>query len=108
MALKLKKGIKQLVADAYQEIETIQARDALKLQDDPGVVLVDLRDIFVFSRATAGFQAPSTHRAGCLSSGSIRKAPTTRTFSRRQEIRVFLCGRPAIGAGDAGRAANGS
>ena len=61
MALKLKKGIKQLVADAYQEIETIQARDALKLQDDPGVVLVDLRDIRELTRdgrIPGAFHAP--------------------------------------------------
>ncbi len=35
----------QLVEEANAEIETITVEDALKLQDDDGVVLVDIRDI---------------------------------------------------------------
>ncbi len=61
MALKLKKGIKQLVADAYKEIETIQARDAIPLKDDPNVVLVDLRDVRELARdgrIPGAFHAP--------------------------------------------------
>ncbi|HEY1851452.1 MAG TPA: rhodanese-like domain-containing protein [Candidatus Binataceae bacterium] len=45
MALKLKKGIKELVAEAYAEIETVKVPEALKLKDDSNVLLVDLRDI---------------------------------------------------------------
>jgi rhodanese-related sulfurtransferase len=61
MALKLKKGIKQLVADAYKEIETLQARDAIPLKDDPDVVLVDLRDVRELARdgrIPGAFHAP--------------------------------------------------
>jgi rhodanese-related sulfurtransferase len=61
MALKLKKGIKQLVADAYKEIETIEAADAIPLKDDPNVVLVDLRDIRELARdgrIPGAFHAP--------------------------------------------------
>jgi len=61
VALKLKKGIKELVADAYKEIETIQAGDALRLKDDPNVVLVDLRDIRELARdgrIPGAFHAP--------------------------------------------------
>jgi rhodanese-related sulfurtransferase len=61
MALKLKKGIKQLVADAYAEIETVKAPDAVKLKDDPDVVLVDLRDIRELQRdgrVPGAFHAP--------------------------------------------------
>jgi rhodanese-related sulfurtransferase len=61
VALKLKKGIKELVADAYKEIETIKAPDALKLKDDPNVVLVDLRDIRELARdgrIPGAFHAP--------------------------------------------------
>ena len=61
MALKLKRGIKQLVADAYAEIETVQAADALKLKDDPNVVMVDLRDIRELQRdgrVPGAFHAP--------------------------------------------------
>lgn len=61
MALKLKKGIKQLVAEANAEIETLKAGDALKLKDDPNVVLVDLRDIRELQRdgrVPGAFHAP--------------------------------------------------
>jgi rhodanese-related sulfurtransferase len=61
MALKLKKGIKQLVAEAYAEIETVKAPDAVKLKDDPDVVLVDLRDIRELQRdgrVPGAFHAP--------------------------------------------------
>jgi rhodanese-related sulfurtransferase len=61
MALKLKKGIKQLVAEAYAEIETLKAPEAIKLKDDPNVVLVDLRDIRELQRdgrVPGAFHAP--------------------------------------------------
>jgi rhodanese-related sulfurtransferase len=61
MALKLKKGIKQLVADAYAEIETLKAPEALELKDDPNVVLVDLRDVRELQRdgrIPGAFHAP--------------------------------------------------
>jgi rhodanese-related sulfurtransferase len=61
MALKLKKGIKELVAEAYAEIETLKAPDAVKLKDDPNVVLVDLRDIRELQRdgrVPGAFHAP--------------------------------------------------
>ena len=45
MPLKLKKGIKELVAEANAEVETVSAADALKLKDDPNVLFVDIRDI---------------------------------------------------------------
>ena len=61
MALKLKKGIKQLVAAAYAEIETLKAPEAIMLKDDPNVVLVDLRDIRELQRdgrVPGAFHAP--------------------------------------------------
>lgn len=39
------KGIKALCAEAEAEIETIGAAEAVKLIEDPGVQLVDIRDI---------------------------------------------------------------
>lgn len=45
MPLKLKKTVKDLLAEANAEVETIQARDAIPLQNDPNVVFVDIRDI---------------------------------------------------------------
>ena len=50
MPLKLKKTVKELVAEASAEIETIGAKQAIKLKDDPNVLLVDLRDIRELSR----------------------------------------------------------
>jgi rhodanese-related sulfurtransferase len=41
----LKKGYKQLLAEAEAEIETVSAEEAMQLQDDPNVLLVDIRDI---------------------------------------------------------------
>ena len=50
MALKLKKSVKELVAEANAEIETIDAKTAMKLKEDPNVLLVDLRDIRELNR----------------------------------------------------------
>ena len=47
---KMKKGVKELVAEANAEIETITAAQAITLKDDPGVVIVDLRDIRELAR----------------------------------------------------------
>lgn len=43
--MALKKGFKQLVAEAEAEIETISVEDAKGLVDDEDTVIVDLRDI---------------------------------------------------------------
>ncbi len=61
MAVKIKKGIKELVAEANAEIETITVNDALKLKDDPGVTFVDIRDIRELDRdgrIPGAFHAP--------------------------------------------------
>lgn len=61
MPSKMKKGVKDLVAEANAEIETITAKDALKLKDDSSVVLVDLRDIRELNRdgrVPGAFHAP--------------------------------------------------
>ncbi len=61
MAVKIKKGIKELVAEANAEIETVTVNDALKLKDDPGVTFVDIRDIRELDRdgrIPGAFHAP--------------------------------------------------
>jgi rhodanese-related sulfurtransferase len=45
MAIKLKRTVKQMLAEANAEVETIQAADAIKLKDDPNILFVDIRDI---------------------------------------------------------------
>ena len=39
------KGIKELCAEAEQEIETMTVEEVLAARDDPNVQLVDIRDI---------------------------------------------------------------
>lgn len=61
MALKLKKGVKELLAEANAEVETVSAQDALKLKDDAAVVFVDIRDIRELDRdgrIPGAFHAP--------------------------------------------------
>lgn len=61
MALKLKKTVFDLVADANKEIETIGAQEAIKLKDDPNVVIVDIRDVRELNRdgrLPGAFHAP--------------------------------------------------
>ena len=45
MALILKKTVKQMLAEANAEVETIAAADAIKLHGDAGIVFVDIRDV---------------------------------------------------------------
>jgi rhodanese-related sulfurtransferase len=61
MALKLKKGIKELVAEANAEVETVTVADALTLKDDPNLTFVDIRDIRELDRdgrIPGAFHAP--------------------------------------------------
>lgn len=61
MPLKLKKSVKQLLAEANSEVETVSAEQSLKLKDDPNVVLVDIRDIRELDRdgrIPGAFHAP--------------------------------------------------
>lgn len=43
--MALKKGCKDLVAEATQQIRTIPTSEAIALHGDPSVVFVDLRDV---------------------------------------------------------------
>jgi len=57
----MKKGIKQLVAEAEAEIETLTVDEAKALVGDPGATLVDLRDVRELERDGAipgAFHAP--------------------------------------------------
>ena len=42
--MALKKGFKQLLAEANAAIETVSVQDAMKLANDPSVQFVDIRD----------------------------------------------------------------
>lgn len=55
------KGVKQLVAEANAEIETVSQNDATKLLDDDGVLFVDIRDVRELERdgmIPGAFHAP--------------------------------------------------
>lgn len=59
--MKLKKGVKQLVAEANAEIETVPMSGAAALLDDPGVQFVDIRDVRELERegmVPGAFHAP--------------------------------------------------
>jgi rhodanese-related sulfurtransferase len=61
MALKLRKTVFDLVAEANAEIEAISAEQAIRMHDDPNVVLVDLRDVRELARdgrIPGAFHAP--------------------------------------------------
>ena len=61
MTLKLKKTVKQMLAEANAEIETVSAADAIKLKGDPDLVFVDIRDIRELDREgriPGAFHAP--------------------------------------------------
>jgi rhodanese-related sulfurtransferase len=61
MPLKIRKSVKELVAEANAEVETVTVADALKLKDDPNVTFVDIRDIRELDRdgrIPGAFHAP--------------------------------------------------
>ncbi len=61
MALKLKKTVEQMLAEANAEIETVSVADAMKLKSDANVVFVDIRDIRELNRdgrIPGAFHAP--------------------------------------------------
>jgi rhodanese-related sulfurtransferase len=59
--MTIKKGVKQLVAEASAEIETVSAEDGAKLLEDDTVQLVDIRDVRELERdgmIPGAFHAP--------------------------------------------------
>jgi len=56
---KLKMSSKDMVAAARDRIEEVETADAIAMVDDPGVVIVDLRDIR--ERQRSGFIPDSVH-----------------------------------------------
>jgi rhodanese-related sulfurtransferase len=61
MPLKLKRSVKELVADAMAEVETVKAAEAITMKNDSNVVLVDIRDIRELERdgrIPGAFHAP--------------------------------------------------
>ena len=102
------KGIKDLVAEAEAEIETIAAEDAIRLMDDPDVELVDIRDIRELWREGAVPGARHVPR-GMIEFWIDPDSPYHKPFFASGKKFVFFCaGRHALGAGGTGGAGHGA
>lgn len=84
------KGVKELCAEAEQEIETLSAEEAIRLKDDPGVALVDIRDIRELWREGA---VPGAHHAprGMLEFWVDPESPYHRELFASGKKFVFFC-----------------
>ena len=61
LTVTMKKGVKDLVAEANKEIKTIPVNDAVAKLDDPNTIFVDLRDVRELEREgmiPGAFHAP--------------------------------------------------
>lgn len=90
MPLKIKKSVKDLVAEANAEVETITVADAIKLKDDPNVAFVDIRDIRELDRdgrIPGAFHAPR----GMLEFWVDPESPYYKEFFGSDKKFVFFC-----------------
>ncbi len=90
MALKIKKTVKDLVAEANAEIETVSVADAIKLKDDPNIAFVDIRDIRELDRdgrIPGAFHAPR----GMLEFWVDPASPYYKEFFGSGKKFVFFC-----------------
>ena len=90
MPPKIKKGIKQLVAEANAEVETITVADAIKLKDDPNIAFVDIRDIRELDRdgrIPGAFHAPR----GMLEFWVDPESPYAKPIFQEPKRFVFFC-----------------
>ena len=61
LTVTMKKGVKDLVAEANKEIKTVPVNDAVAKLDDPNTIFVDLRDVRELEREgmiPGAFHAP--------------------------------------------------
>ncbi len=94
------KGIKELCAEAEAQIETLEVAEAIALHGDPGVQIVDIRDIRELWRegaVPAAFHAPR----GMLEFWVDPESPYHKEIFTSGKKFVFFCGggmRSALGA----------
>ena len=94
------KGIKELCAEAEAQIETLEVVEAIALHGDPGVQIVDIRDIRELWREGAvpgAFHAPR----GMLEFWVDPESPYHKEIFTSGKKFVFFCGggmRSALGA----------
>ncbi len=84
------KGVKELVAEAEAEVESISAADAIALLDDPAVQFVDIRDIRELWRDGA---VPGAHHAprGMLEFWVDPESPYHRELFASDKRFIFFC-----------------
>lgn len=86
----MKRGYKEMVDEAYAEVTTLSPGDAIKLANDPNVVLVDVRDIRELEReglAPGSFHAPR----GMLEFWIDPDSPYHKPIFAEQKQLVFYC-----------------
>lgn len=86
----LKKTAAQMVASARERIEEISARDAIGLAGDPGVVIVDIRDIR--ERQRSGYIGNSVHAPrGMLEFWVDPESPYAKPVFQQDKKYIFHC-----------------
>ncbi len=95
--MTIKKGYKQLVAEANAEIVTLSAGDAIALVGQPEVVFVDLRDPRELEREGKMPGAFACTR-GMLEFWIDPESPYAKPLFAGQAVRVLLRRRLALGA----------
>ena len=86
----MKRGYKEMVDEAYAEVTTLSTGDAIKLANDPNVVLVDVRDIRELEReglVPRSFHAPR----GMLEFWIDPDSPYHKSIFAEQKQFVFYC-----------------
>lgn len=87
---KLTTSVKSMVATARARIEEVETPDAIAMLDDPGVVMVDLRD--VRERQRSGFVPGSFHcPRGMLEFWVDPESPYHKAVFAQDRRFVFYC-----------------
>ena len=107
MPLKIKKTVKQMVDEANGQIETLPLAEAIKLVGQPGVTFIDIRDPRELWRDGTIPGAINVTR-GMLEMWIDPGEPLCQgLFPDRQQVRLLLRRRLALGAGDQDGAGHG-
>lgn len=86
----MKRGYREMVDEAYSEVTTLSASDAIELANDPNVMFVDVRDIRELERdglVPGAFHAPRGMLEFWIDSESPYHKPV---FAQKKQF-VFYC-----------------
>ncbi|MFO1352294.1 MAG: rhodanese-like domain-containing protein [Gammaproteobacteria bacterium] len=96
----LKRGFKQMLAEANAAIETLSVADAIKLVDDPKVALIDIRDKAEVQQ-TGGIKGATHASRGLLEFHADPDSPMYNPAFDQNKKLVLYCasgGRSALAA----------